>query len=153
LDSKEYKERERARDVLVASYVSSYDVSSNPSVMEGESMQSVKKNRRTLVEQWSAGQGVVEDTDGDGKQQTDEDEHRRYDYKDPSIQLLHRSYLHLWGKTKGEHIGWRNYKEWKAQCKHADIPDAPEASFRRWKKFRLRLITHSIIQREEFGYD
>ena len=50
--SKEYKERERARDLLVASYVASYDVSSNPSVVEGESMQSVKKNRRTLVEQW-----------------------------------------------------------------------------------------------------
>jgi hypothetical protein len=32
--------------------VASYDVSSNPSVVEGESMQSVKKNRRTLVEQW-----------------------------------------------------------------------------------------------------
>jgi hypothetical protein len=50
--SKKYKERERARDVLVASYVSSYDVSSNSSVVEGESMQSVKKNRHTLVEQW-----------------------------------------------------------------------------------------------------
>jgi hypothetical protein len=50
--SKEYKERERSRDLLVASYVSSYDVSSNPSVVEGESMQSVKNNRRTLVEHW-----------------------------------------------------------------------------------------------------
>ena len=50
--SKEYKERERARDLLVASYVASYDVSSNPSVVEGESMQSVKKNRLSLVEQW-----------------------------------------------------------------------------------------------------
>jgi hypothetical protein len=42
--------------------------------------------------------------------------------------------MRVWGKTKGEHIGWRNYKEWKAKCKNADIPDAPEASFRRWKK-------------------
>jgi hypothetical protein len=50
--SKECKERERARDLLVASYVSSYDVSSNPSVVEGESMQSVKNNRRSLVEHW-----------------------------------------------------------------------------------------------------
>jgi hypothetical protein len=32
--------------------VTSYDVSSNPSVVEGESMQSVKNNRRTLVEHW-----------------------------------------------------------------------------------------------------
>jgi hypothetical protein len=50
--SKEYKERERARDLLVAFYVSSYDVSSNPSVVEGENMQSVKNNRHALVEQW-----------------------------------------------------------------------------------------------------
>jgi hypothetical protein len=49
--SKEYKERERARDLLVASYVSSYDVSRNPTVTEGEMMQSVK-NRHTLVEEW-----------------------------------------------------------------------------------------------------
>ncbi len=50
--SKEYKERERARDLLVASYVASYDVSINPTVVEGESMQSVKNNRSALVEQW-----------------------------------------------------------------------------------------------------
>ncbi len=42
--------------------------------------------------------------------------------------------MHVWGKTKGEHIGWRNYKEWEAKCKDAEIPDAPEARFRRWKK-------------------
>jgi hypothetical protein len=48
--SKEYKERERAHDLLVASYVSSYDVSSNFTVVEGENMQSVKNNRHTLVE-------------------------------------------------------------------------------------------------------
>ncbi len=82
----------------------------------------------------SAAQGVGEVTSGDGKQQEEEDEHRRYDYKDPSIQLMCRSYIHVWGKTKGERIGWRNYKEWQAKCKNADIPDAPEASFRRWKK-------------------
>jgi hypothetical protein len=39
--------------------------------------------------------------------------HRRYDYKDPSIQLLCRSYMNLLGKANGEHIGWRNWKEWK----------------------------------------
>jgi hypothetical protein len=167
--SKEYKERERARDLLVASYVSSCDVSSHPTVVEGENMQSVKKNRRALVEQWwhcssgdaeqlrvankwsaglkptvfhealqvnleSAAQDVGEGTGGDGKQQAEEDEHRRYGYKDPSIQVLRRSYMHVWGKTKGEHIGWRNHKEWQAKCKDAEIPDAPEASFRRWKK-------------------
>jgi hypothetical protein len=40
------------RDLLVVSYVSSYDVSRNPTVTEGERIQSVKKNRHTLVEQW-----------------------------------------------------------------------------------------------------
>jgi hypothetical protein len=83
---------------------------------------------------------VGEGTGGDGKQQADEDEHRRYGYKDPSIQLLRRSYMHFWGKTKGEHIGWRNYQEWKAKCKNADIPDAPEASFRRWKKKEMAVF-------------
>ena len=93
-------------------------------------MESVKNNRRALVEQWwycssgraqemrdanewsaglkptvfqkalevnseSAAQGVGEVTGGDGKQQADEDEHRRYGYKDPIIQLLCRSYMHL----------------------------------------------------------
>ena len=48
--SKEYLERVRARDLLVTSYVVSYDVSSNPTVVEGESIESVKKNRRALVE-------------------------------------------------------------------------------------------------------
>ena len=65
----------------------------------------------------SAAQNVGEGTGGDGKQQEDEDEHRRYGYKDPSIQLMRRSYIHFWGKTKGEHIGWRNYKEWKTRGK------------------------------------
>jgi hypothetical protein len=32
--------------------VSSYDVSSNPTVSKGENMKSVKKNRHTLVDQW-----------------------------------------------------------------------------------------------------
>ena len=55
--SKEYKERERARDVLVASYVASYDVSSNPSVVKGEIMQSVKKNSRTQEQAGGGGGG------------------------------------------------------------------------------------------------
>jgi hypothetical protein len=71
----------------------------------------------------SAAQEVGEGTGGDGKQQTEEDEHRRYGYKDPNIQLLRRSYMHVWGKTKGEHIGWRNYKECQTKCKNVDIPD------------------------------
>jgi hypothetical protein len=133
--SKEYKERERTHDLLVVSYVSSYDVSSNPSVGDGESIQSVKNNRRSLVEHWwyyssgraqemcfanewsgglkptvfqktlevileSAAQDVGEGTGGDGKQQADEDEHRRYDYKDPNIQLLSRSYCTSGGRPK-----------------------------------------------------
>jgi hypothetical protein len=81
--------------------VTSYDVSINPSVVDDESMQSVKNNRHSLVE---------------------------------STIAVSPSYMHVWGKTKGEHIGWRNYKEWKAKCKNTDIPDAPETSFRRRKK-------------------
>ena len=47
--SKEYLERVRARELLVASYVSSYDVSSNPTVEEGENIQSVKKFISLLI--------------------------------------------------------------------------------------------------------
>ena len=46
-----------------------------------------------------------EGTGGDGKAHPDEDEHRRYGYKDPVIQVLCHSYIHIWG-TKGEHIEW-----------------------------------------------
>jgi hypothetical protein len=57
----------------------------------------------------AAGEGVGRGTGWDGKVQADEDEDSRYGYKDPVIQLLFRSYTHVWG-TKGEHIGWRKYK-------------------------------------------
>jgi hypothetical protein len=40
--SKEYMERERAHDLLVASYVTSYDVSSNPTVVEGETVKAYR---------------------------------------------------------------------------------------------------------------
>ncbi len=78
--------------------------------------------KASQVNSESAAQDVGEDTGGDGKQQADEDAHRRYGYKDPSIQLLCRSYMQLLGKANGEHIGWRNWKEWKTQCKNDDIP-------------------------------
>ncbi len=50
------------------------------------------------------------------------------------------SYIHVWGKTKGEHIGWRNYKEWKSKCKKTDSPDAPETRFRRWEKKEMTVF-------------
>ena len=78
-------------------------------------------------------EGVGEGTGGDGKTQADEDEHRRYGYKDPVIQVLCRSHMHIWG-TKEENVGWRKYEDWQVKCKNVDIPDAPETRFRRWKK-------------------
>ncbi len=50
--SKEYLTRVGSRDLLVDSYVSSYDISRKPIVTDDESMKSVKKNRCTLVESW-----------------------------------------------------------------------------------------------------
>jgi hypothetical protein len=47
--SREYKERARTRDLLVALYVASYDISRNSSVVEGENMQSVKNNTRSYA--------------------------------------------------------------------------------------------------------
>jgi hypothetical protein len=58
----------------------------------------------------SVTEGVGEGTGGDGKAQVDEDEHRRYGYKNPVMKVLCRSYMHILG-TKGEHIGWRKYKD------------------------------------------
>ncbi len=78
----------------------------------------------------AATEGVGEGTGGDGEAQADEVEHRQYGYKDPVIQVLQHSYMHIWGTT-GEHIGWRKHKDWTVKCKSADIHDAPESTFRR----------------------
>ena len=86
-------ERVRARDLLVVSYVSSYDDSNNPTVTEGENMQSVKKNSHTLVEQWchyssgGAEQFRVSHKWSAGLNPTVfQDDYRRSDYKDPVFQ-------------------------------------------------------------------
>ena len=50
--SKEFAERERARRTLVAAYMASYDVSTNPIAADGEKMKSVQNRRRTQVEEW-----------------------------------------------------------------------------------------------------
>ena len=51
--SKEFAERERARSALrlVAAYMASYDVSTNPMAADGEKMKSVQNRRRTQVEE------------------------------------------------------------------------------------------------------
>ena len=57
--SKEFAERERVRSTLVGSYMTSYDVSTNPMTADGEKMKSVQ-NRTTQVEEWchsTAGEG------------------------------------------------------------------------------------------------
>ncbi len=43
---------------------------------------------------------MVGGTDGDGKSQSDEDEYRRYDYKDPDLQFL-RTRTRFWRRTTG----------------------------------------------------
>jgi len=70
---------------------------------------------------------------GGGKEYTEEYEEKRYGYKDAAIHVLCRSHMHVWG-TQGQHIGWRNHKEWLQRCADADIPGAPETTFRRWKQ-------------------
>ncbi len=40
----EYRERQRERDLLVVVYVTSYDVSSDPTVTEGENMKMLQKS-------------------------------------------------------------------------------------------------------------
>ena len=50
--SLELKERERAHQVLVAAYVASYDVTTNPMAAEGEKLTVVRQRRREQVEKW-----------------------------------------------------------------------------------------------------
>jgi hypothetical protein len=54
----------------------------------------------------------------------------KYGYKDPSLDLLRRSYLHLWDKT-GDHIGWRNWSAHSDKCREAGIDSLPERTFYR----------------------
>jgi len=76
--------------------------------------QSVRAQQLRVSNEWSAGlkptvfqkalqvnseaatEDVGEGTGGNGKVQVDEDEYRRYGYKDPVIQLLCRSYMNIW---------------------------------------------------------
>jgi len=55
----------------------------------------------------------------------------KYGYKDPSLDLLRQSYLHLWDKT-GDHIGWRNWSAHSDKCRDAGIDSLPERTFYRW---------------------
>ena len=61
-----------------------------------------------------------------------EEETVKYGYKDPSIDLLRRSYFHIWGKN-GQHIGWRSFAQHKEKCIAADINPLPERTFYRWR--------------------
>jgi hypothetical protein len=61
-----------------------------------------------------------------------EEETVKYGYKDPSLDLLRRSYFHIWGKN-GQHIGWRSFARHKEKCIAADITPLPERTFYRWR--------------------
>ncbi len=63
----------------------------------------MRVNSETAVE------GVGEDTGGEGKAQVDEDEHRRYDYKDPVIPSF-KGAAPRGGAS-------RNYSEWRFDTK------------------------------------
>jgi len=70
---------------------------------------------------------------GGGKAYTEEDEEKRYGYKDEDIDVLRCSYMHVWG-TQGQHIGWRTHKQWLQRYTDADVPGAPETTSRQWKQ-------------------
>ena len=61
-----------------------------------------------------------------------EEETVKYGYKDPSLDLLRRSYFHVWGKND-QHIGWRSFAQHKEKCIAADINPLPERTFYRWR--------------------
>ena len=53
----------------------------------------------------------------------------KYGYKDPSLDLLRRSYFHIWGKN-GQHIGWRSFAHHKEKYITDDINPLPERTLR-----------------------
>ena len=61
-----------------------------------------------------------------------EEETVKYGYKDPSLDLLRRSYFHIWSKN-GQHIGWRSFAQDKEKCIVTDINPLPERTFYRWR--------------------
>ena len=56
----------------------------------------------------------------------------KYGYKDPSLDLPHRSYFHIWDQ-KEQHIGWCSFPQHKEKCIAADINPLPERTFYRWR--------------------
>ena len=57
-----------------------------------------------------------------------EEETVKYGYKDPSQDLLHHSYFHIWVKN-GQHIGWLSFDQNKHKCITVDINPLPERTF------------------------
>ena len=136
----EYRDRQKAKEACVKTFVEKYDTVTAPS---GEG-QAVRKGMTVQVERWWNSSDVAASlreenawgADGTvavvGKRkkcvpaggsaaptvQHDEqtlllddcphvqEETVKYGYKDPSLDLLRRSYFHIWGKN-GQHIGWR----------------------------------------------
>ncbi len=61
----------------------------------------------------TASEGVGEGTGRDGEAQSDEVEHRRYGYKDPVIQVLHRPTVHAYlGDHRGTYRVEKTQEEW-----------------------------------------
>ncbi len=73
--------------------------------------------------------------DDDDTAVVDDDEtyETRYGLHDPMMDVLRRSYLHVW-TMKGGHTRFVTYTEHTAKCKTTTIPKWSSATFYRWKK-------------------
>ena len=78
-------------------------------------------------------EGLMTEGYGQTEHERADDETLRYGYRDPSIDILRRSYLHVWS-TKGQHSAWRGWKEHTVKCQEASIEPLPERTFYNWKK-------------------
>jgi hypothetical protein len=68
----------------------------------------------------------------------------KYGYKDPSLDLLRRSYFHIWDKN-GQHIGCRSFAQHKEECIAADINPLPERTFYRWRTTEENTFKNSEV--------
>jgi hypothetical protein len=73
-----------------------------------------------------------------------EEETVKYGYKDPSLDLLRRSYFHIWGKN-GQHIGWSCFAQHKENFITTDINPLPERTIYRWRTTEENVFKRSEV--------
>ena len=95
---------------------------------------------------------VHEDTErAPAENDVSEAETVRYGYRDPSLDLLRRAYLHLWS-TKGEHVGWTNHGQHTQKCQASLVDPLPERTFYRWLNLEKEAFSRPVGTDDELDF-